>query len=205
MITVAKLIACGVGPTQAKLFNDPLVAACSRFDISSDFQIAGFLTQSMHESLSFTRLEESLFYSRPERIQMVWPKFTREEAQRLVGKPEALANAAYGNRADLGNDQAGDGWKYRGRGLFQLTGKANYRHYGAQLDLPLVEKPELLTTPENAALSAAVFWVERGCNALMVSGDFDATSAKINPHEAAELRKVRRARFATFYEQLRKP
>jgi len=93
-------------------------------------------------------------------------------------KPVEIANFVYGFREDLGNDQPGDGWKYRGRGIFQLTGKANYKKCGEALKLDLVEDPDLLLEPVNAALSAAWFWKERKLSDC--KGDLQATTRRIN-------------------------
>lgn len=86
----------------------------------------------------------------------------------------------YEGRADLGNTEPGDGFKYRGRGLIQVTGRANYQTCGAALGLPLVDHPELLEAPGNAAQSAAWFWNSRGLNDFADIGDFNTITRKIN-------------------------
>lgn len=93
---------------------------------------------------------------------------------------EIASGEAYEHRTDLGNTEPGDGVKFRGRGLIQLTGRRNYALASIALDLPLLEHPELLETPENAALSAGWFWYNNNLNALADSGDFKAVTKRIN-------------------------
>lgn len=180
MITVQKLIACGVSPTQAKQFAEPLAQAFDRFKVVTALQQAGFVAQAMHESASFARLEENLLYTRPERIQQVWPRRfpSINDAAKVAGKPEALANVVYAGR--MGNTQPGDGWRFRGRGLFQLTGRENYARAGAGLGFDFEAHPELVALPPAAALTAVWYWSEKGCNELMASGLFDKTTQVIN-------------------------
>lgn len=180
MITVQKLIACGVSPTQAKQFAEPLSQAFDRFGVTTVLQQAAFVAQAMHESASFARLEENLFYSRPERIQQVWPSrfLSLNDAARVARNPGALANVVYAGR--MGNNQPGDGWRFRGRGLFQLTGRETYARAAAALGFDFEAHPELVALPPAAALTAVWFWSDSGCNELMASGEFDKTTRRIN-------------------------
>ena len=109
----------------------------------------------------------------------------------LARKPEAIANDTYGRRN--GNTQPGDGWRFRGRGLLQVTGRANYRAAGAGLGLPLEDQPELLEQAEHAAQSAAWWWAQHGLNELADTGHIQDIGSVINtgrpgrvPHGAAE-------------------
>jgi len=95
-------------------------------------------------------------------------------------KPEALANKVYANRNGNGDVASGDGWRYRGRGLIQVTGKANYRACGKDLGIDAVKSPELLATPKYAALSAASFWKSHGLNELADAQQYQALSLRIN-------------------------
>lgn len=154
-----------------------LVSAMGRFGIVLPARVAGFLAQVAHESGECRRLEENLSYT-AERLQQVWPtRFkTLAEAKPYERAPEALANHVYGSRNDLGNrgPGSGDGWRYRGGGLLQLTGRASYVAATAGTGQPLVEHPELLRAPGQAAAdSAAWFWRSRGCNELADECRFD--------------------------------
>jgi putative chitinase len=149
------------------LWAAALAVACYRNGITTATRAAAFLGQVAHESNEFHRLVEGLSYS-AERMRQTWPsRFpTVESAAPYVGQPERLANHVYSNRLGNGDEASGDGWRYRGRGLLQLTGRENYRAHGVALGLPLVDQPELLEQPDAAALSAAQFWAAHGCNPL---------------------------------------
>ncbi|MGP5481154.1 glycoside hydrolase family 19 protein, partial [Pseudomonas helleri] len=93
-------------------------------------------------------------------------------------KPEQIANNVYAGR--MGNSAPGDGWKYRGRGLIQLTGKTNYRRCGEALGLDLLTQPELLEKPQHACMAAAWFWGSNGLNSLADKGDIETITQRIN-------------------------
>jgi putative chitinase len=145
-----------------------LDSALSRYHITTRDRICAFLAQTSHESAHFRRLEESLFYRSPERLMAVWPKRFPSEASALayLQNPERLANFVYARRMGNGDEASGDGFRFRGRGLIQLTGRSNYQQAGEALGLDLVGSPDRLTSKEVAALSAAWFWDSRGLNAL---------------------------------------
>jgi putative chitinase len=144
-----------------------LNAAMTRFAIDSTPRTAAFLAQVAHESGGFTRMVENLSYTAP-RLVAVWPKRfpTLEAAFPFARQPEKLANRVYANRLGNGDSGTGDGWRFRGRGLLQITGRGNYRAIAAALQLPLETAPEQVETPEVAALAAAQFWQSRGLNEL---------------------------------------
>ena len=128
-----------------------------------------FLAQCAHESRDFTVLRENLNYS-TEALLRVFPKyFNKASAKKCARNPEAIANRVYGKR--LGNSESGDGWKYRGRGLIQITGKYNYAKFGHADD------PEYLETPKGAVESAIWFW---NFNALYNIDDFKLLTKLIN-------------------------
>ncbi len=141
--------------------------AMSRFDITGGQRMAAFLAQVAHESGQLARLSENLNYS-AKRLMQVWPsRFpTLEKAQKYEKNPEKLANYVYAGRLGNGDEASGDGWRFRGRGLIQLTGRGNYRAAGQGIGLPLEEQSDLLGQPEAAALSAAWFWKSHGLNEL---------------------------------------
>jgi predicted chitinase len=149
------------------LWAQALNPALEQFAINTPERIAAFLAQIAHESSQTTMLVEKLNYSQ-EGLMKTWPKRfpTPDIAATYARNPEKIANNVYANRIGNGDEASGDGWKYRGRGLKQLTGRANYREAGAALGLPLEEQPELLEQPQFAALSAAWFWQSKGLNEL---------------------------------------
>lgn len=181
-ITAAQLIAAGVQPTQAKAFADPLSAACALFDISTPVRIAAFVSQCAHESAGFTRLEENLFYTTPERIRAMWPTrvSTLADAATLCRNPRALANRVYAGRMGNGTPDSGDGWRFRGRGLFQLTGRNNYTDAARELVRPYVGNPDLVADPSDACLTAAWFWSTHKLNALADASNVSAITRQIN-------------------------
>jgi predicted chitinase len=129
--------------------------------LATPLRAAHLIGQCAHESLGFTHAVEVLHYSTPERLMAVWPaRFpTRAAAMPFVGAPEALAEAVYGGR--LGNSRPGDGWRYRGRGWLMLTGRANYRRFGARLGLGLEAEPERAAEPAAAWRIAALYLASR--------------------------------------------
>lgn len=167
MISIETLIRAGIHPTQARVFVDPLKTACARFAIDTPARIAAFLGQVAHESAGFTRLEESLYYRRPELIVQYFSAVrTIAEAMPLTRNPKGLANRVYANRLGNGDEASGDGWRYRGRGLIQLTGRAHYMAAGEALSRPYKNSPELVAEPSDACLTAAWYWQTRNLNPL---------------------------------------
>lgn len=179
---IEALIRLGVHPTQARLFSEPLKAAMALHDISTPERRAAFLAHCILESARFTRLEENLFYTTPARIRAVWPsRFkTDAEAAPFARNPKGLANRVYSHRNGNGDEASGDGWRYRGRGLFQLTGMTNYRRAAQALGRPYVGDPDLVGEPSDACLTAAWFWAAGGGNQMVDRGDFNATTRMIN-------------------------
>ncbi len=162
----------------AGFFVPALNAAMARFKINSPVRMAAFIAQVGHESGQLTRMVENLNYS-ADRLQAVWPnRFDAVLAAQVARKPEQIANIAYGGR--MGNTLPGDGWKYRGRGLIQITGRANYAACGEALGLDLINNPQLLEQPQYAAMSAAWFWSTRGLNTLADQGEFMKITRRIN-------------------------
>ncbi len=162
----------------AGVFVPVLNTAMSGYQIVGTKRIAAFVAQVGHESGHLVRLVENLNYS-ADALRRTWPsRFNAELASTAARKPEQIANIAYGKR--MGNTEQGDGWKYRGRGLIQITGKNNYRACGEALGLYLIAQPELLEKPQHACMSAAWFWATNGLNTLVDAGKFDAITQRIN-------------------------
>jgi putative chitinase len=182
MISVGTLVAAGVPPTQARQFAEPLAAACMRFDIVTPPRVAGFIAQCRVESADFTRLEEDLRYRNPERLDDIFRSVVGlEDAARLIKLgPQAIANRVYAGRLGNGNEASGDGWRYRGRGLKQLTGRDNYADAAEALGRPYLEQPDLVAQPEDACLTAAWFWHTNKCNVLADSAQWDMITRVVN-------------------------
>ncbi|WP_034065441.1 glycoside hydrolase family 19 protein [Pseudomonas aeruginosa] len=168
------------------IFLPALNRAMLQFDILGVARQSAFLAQVGHESAQFMRLVENLNYS-ARGLANTWPSRYRGAdgqpnalAQRLARNPQAIANNAYANRNGNGDESSGDGWRFRGRGLLQITGRSNYRAAGAGLGLPLEAEPELLEQPEYAARSSAWWWVAHGLNGLADCGEFAAITRRIN-------------------------
>lgn len=181
-ISIGQLVAAGIGPTQARALRPHLAPALNRFGISNPVRVAAFLAQCHVESQGFTRLEENLMYTTSARIARVWPsRFpTPADAAPYVRNPERLANRVYAGRIGNGPQASGDGWRFRGRGLKQLTGRANYHRAADALGLPYLADPDLVSELEHAILTAAWFWHENGCNALADAGQIDAITRRVN-------------------------
>lgn len=182
IITTASLVAAGIAPTQARTFAEPLAAACARFAIHTPARIAAFIGQCAMESAGFTRLEENLNYTTPERIRAVFPSRVKSlaDAARLTRNPKGLANVVYAGRLGNGDEASGDGWRYRGRGLIQLTGRDNYVDAADGLALQLVTNPERVAEPPAACMTAAWFWHSRKLNILADSAQWDAITRAVN-------------------------
>lgn len=193
LISIATLVGAGVAPTQARLYLAPLAAACARFGIGTVPRVAAFLAQCMVESGRFVHVEENLYYSTPERIRQIWPTRVPSlaDAARLARNPQALANTVYAGRLGNGDAASGDGWRYRGRGLIQLTGRNGYADAGEALAQPYLQQPELVATPEHACLTAAWYWHTHKLNALADAGQIDAITKAVNG--AAMLHRAERA------------
>lgn len=163
---------------QAGVFVPVLNTAMSKYAVVTPKRIAAFIAQIGHESGHLTRQVENLSYS-AEGLMKTWPsRFDLPLATGAARKPEKIANIVYAGR--MGNIASVDGWKYRGRGLIQITGKDNYRRCGEALGLDLINCPERLEQPQYAALSAAWFWSVNGLNTLADAGDFRTITQKIN-------------------------
>ena len=155
----AILIACQVRPIVAANWAQVFADVIQPDSFSAgDAEIDDFLGQVLHESAGLTRLSENLNYS-AERLCAVWPKRfpTIADARPYANNPEALANKVYGGR--MGNTDIGDGWRYRGRGILQVTGKANYQFVGDLVGQDMVDLPELMEQP-HYALEACIAWWE---------------------------------------------
>ncbi|MFV3402887.1 glycoside hydrolase family 19 protein [Pseudomonas sp. NY15463] len=177
----------------AGIFVPAINRAALRWKIDSRVRVAAFLAQIGHESGQLRNLVENLNYS-AEALVRTWPsRFTPETAAAYARQPEKIANKVYGGRMGNGTESTGDGWRFKGRGLIQLTGRDNYRAAGQALGIPLEDQPELLEQAEHATQSAAWWWAKRGLNELADAGRIRDIGSIINtgqpgrvPHGDAE-------------------
>lgn len=170
-------------------WSEPIEKAFTKFnlfassnEIENINETAMFLAQCGHESYNFTKLEENLNYSARTLLKL-FPKKTRtlEYAEEIASKgAQAVASFIYDNRADLGNFMAGDGWRYRGRGIIQLTGRKNYKFFGEKLGYDLLNNPDRAKEPYIACQVACAYWKMRGVTEFAREGNVIAVTRKIN-------------------------
>lgn len=158
---------------------EPLVAAFNRYEINTPLRQAAFIGQCQHESGNFRTLQENLNYSK-EALCRVWPsRFpTLQDAEPYHRNPEKIANKVYAGR--MGNTEEGDGWKYIGRGVIQLTGKTNYTLAGDALRTDFINTPERVLEPLYAVLTAGWYWNKRNLNKEADAKDYEGMTKKIN-------------------------
>lgn len=151
-----------------------------KFEINTLERVASFLAQCGHECDGFTVFSENLNYSATALIK-TWPThFTVSDAQLYARKPEAIANRAYCNRMGNGNEASGDGWKFRGAGAIQLTGRASHAAFGKFLGIDVDAVRDYLLTTDGAIHGACWFWKERNCNRFADEKDIEGLTKKIN-------------------------
>lgn len=150
-----------------------------KYGVTTLLRRAHFMGQACWESSYFAKFEENLNYTHATAIAAAWPRLASRAAD-LLGKPQALANAAYANHNGNRDEASGDGWRYRGRGIFDLTGANNYRDCGHALGVDLIADPTWVATPEGAVKSALWFWNSHGCNALADLDNAEHVTVKIN-------------------------
>jgi len=151
------------------------------YEMNTNERVACFISQCAHESGDFKYTKENLNY-RWESLRKVFPKYfpTDALAQQYARQPERIANRVYANRMGNGDELSGDGWKYRGRGLIQLTGKNNYQAFASQNNMQLEEVPAYLETFEGAARSAFWFWSTNNLNRFADVVDLEGLTRAIN-------------------------
>jgi len=151
------------------------------YDINTVPRVAAFLAQCAHESGGFKALKENLNY-RAVTLRKVFPKYFPSDdlANAYAQKPEMIANRVYGGRMGNGDEHSGDGFRYCGRGLIQLTGKENYTRFAESIETPVEEIPEFLATFEGAIQSACWFWETTNLNQYADNGDILTMTKRIN-------------------------
>ena len=159
----------------------PLQAAFDKYDINTLKRQAAFIGQCAHESGNFKTLEENLHY-KAESLMKVWPSRFPDlaTAAAYANNPQRIADKVYGGRMGNGTEETGDGWKYHGRGLIQLTGRENYERCGNAIGANLLEQPSLLVEPNYAVMSAGWFWNKKGLNELADQQEHGQITKRIN-------------------------
>lgn len=160
---------------------DALVAILPEYEINTASRVAAFVAQCAHESGSFKVLKENLNY-RAVTLRKVFPKYfpTDALAEAYAGQPEKIANKVYGGRMGNGDESTGDGFRYCGRGLIQLTGKENYTWFAESIGMEPEEVAEYLQTFEGAVQSACWFWETNNLNQYADNGDILTMTKRIN-------------------------
>lgn len=184
--------------------------AMRAFEINTLLRTAAFIAQTSHESAQFTHMLESLNYTKAGGLMATWPKRFPNEASALpfVRNEEKLANFVYADRMGNGNSASGDGFRYRGRGVIQLTGRDGYRRAGEALGLNLVGQPELAQAPEVAFQVAGLYWKSNGLNELADVPNLKAITQRINggqvgqPERAKNFELARRVLEAGFVAEV---
>lgn len=162
-------------------FVDPLNSTIEKYDLDTLQRTAAFLAQVGHESAGFNFTEENLNYS-VNGLRKIFSKYfpNDEIAVEYARKPQKIASRVYANRMGNGNEASGDGWKYRGRGLIQLTGKDNYERVAKILNKTVDETIAHLSTVEGATESAGIYWKDRNLNRFVDADDFLGLTKAIN-------------------------
>jgi putative chitinase len=167
-----------------KQWHNALSQLLPDYEINTAERIAAFVAQCAHESGGFTALKENLNY-KAATLRKIFPKYFPDDqiAQHyasLPNKQEAIANKVYANRMGNGSEESGDGYRFCGRGLIQLTGRDNYSWFAASLNITVEEASEYLQTFEGAAQSACWFWETNSLNRWADAGDILTLTKKIN-------------------------
>lgn len=185
LITVDQLRAMIPTNKEIEAWCEELNKALPKYGITTDKRIAAFVSQCAHESMDFNALKENLNY-REETLLKVFPRYFgpgKRNAAEYARNPEKIANYVYMDEfrtSKLGNTQPGDGWRFRGRGLKQLTGRDNYTRFAKDYDLTAEEAAVWVETKEGALASALWFWNTNKLNAIADTGNVAALTKKIN-------------------------
>ena len=165
-----------------KYYLDALNKVLPEYEINTKLRLCHFLAQILHESGGLAYKCENLNYS-AKALRSVFGKYfkTDDIANQYARKPEKIANRVYANRMGNGDEKSGDGWKFRGRGLIQLTGKCNYKACGDAIGLDLVKNPDLIVESAEASVRAACwFWAKNNLNAVADKDDCKTCTKRIN-------------------------
>jgi putative chitinase len=181
MLTLNQLKQLIPGNPYVDHWHEALEILLPDYDINTPQRIAAFIAQCAHESGNFRVLKENLNY-RAVTLRKIFPRYFPDDqiAAAYACKQQAIANKVYGNRMGNGDEASGDGFRYCGRGLIQLTGKNNYQAFADSLEMDVEDVPEYLATFEGAAQSACWFWETNNLNQWADKGDILTLTKRIN-------------------------
>lgn len=169
---------------RGEVWFEPVRDACAEskpdgsggWDLTTEHRLAMFLAETLHESARYRTLVENLKYSAAGLLR-TWPsRFSQDDADRMAYDEFSIAERAYGGRNGNGPEGSGDGFRFRGRGIIQITGRANYTEMGRLLDWDLISDPDQLTAPWIAAFASAAWWDKHGCSAAADDDDFEGVT-----------------------------
>ena len=177
MVNAEQLQKLGIGPQWVDALNETF----QRFNIVTNNQKAMFIGQCSHECGNFRLLEENLNY-KAATLMKLWPKRfpNMEVANAYAGNPKKIANSVYSSRMGNRDEASGDGFRFRGRGIIQLTGHSSYFHAGKALGVDFVSEPDLVSTPKFATLTGGWFWSTHNLNAPADALDYTKVTKIIN-------------------------
>lgn len=179
-ISLDLLVKAGVNPVNGAKYLAALNEQLPWYDINTPLRIAHFLAQVLHESALMKATSENLNYSDKALLQVFGKYFTEAEALQFARRQEAIANRVYADRMGNGPESSGDGYRYRGRGLIQLTGRENYERFAKWLKVPgVVDNPDLVAT-KYPVHSAVYYWDSRKLNAMADRDDVRGITYRIN-------------------------
>lgn len=159
--------------------NEKYKTLFNSYHVNTPLRIANFMAQIEHES-GLKPISENLNYSKDGLLKTFPKYFNSNNANFYARKPELIANKVYCNRMGNGNYESGDGWKYRGRGFIQLTGKSNYLMLAKDTRIDFLNNPDLLLEEANAMIAALWFWGKNNLNLLADNDDINGITKKIN-------------------------
>lgn len=182
-LTPQMLQACITENPSIEAWHPVFLDYLPKYEIDTKIRLAGFLSQTAYESNYWRTFSENLNYSASGLLKIFPKYFTSASAKSYERKPERIANRVYANRLGNGDEASGDGWKYRGRGAIQCTGKANYAECSIWMfgfKEALINEPELLAKTDGVIMSAIWYWQTHGLNELADKGDVTAMTKRIN-------------------------
>ena len=171
----------GCSSALAETWADPLTAAMERWEINTPKRQAAFLATVGVESYRLLRAREDMYYRTTDRVVQIFGlRINRDEAPAFIRNPAALGNRVYADRMGNGDEESGDGYKYRGGGPIGLTGRDNYTAFAEASGHSTVDEPTCIEQPEIGAESAAWFWSVNDCNDIIDEDDFVGTQGVVN-------------------------